>query len=157
MYRWCGRAGDYEGGAGMGMDSGLRPPVGLIASRMEALFASVRGSDGGPHPADVAAAINGAAGDHVISATYLWQLRTGRRDNPTYKHLVALARYFGVSPAFFFDEAEAARGAIPPEAALAMRFDEIQQIAIEAAGLSPRSRQAIRDLIASARAIGPGM
>jgi transcriptional regulator with XRE-family HTH domain len=137
------------------MRSQLRPPEGLIASRIEALFASVREPDGGPHPAEVAAAINTAAGEHVISPTYLWQLRTGRRDNPTYKHLVALARYFDVSPAFFFDEAESGRGAIPPEAALAMRYDEIRQIAIEAAGLSPRSRQAIRDLIASARAIGP--
>lgn len=136
------------------MGSELRPPEGLIASRIEALFAAAREPGGGPHPADVAAAINQAAGEHVISPTYLWQLRTGRRDNPTYKHLVALARYFAVSPAFFFEEADAGRGAILPEAALAMRYDEIQQIAIDAAGLSPRSRQAIRDLIASARAIG---
>ena len=39
------------------------------------------------------------AGERVISSTYVWQLRTGRRDNPTQKHLSALGAFFGVSPA----------------------------------------------------------
>lgn len=47
--------------------------------------------------------------DGVISATYVWPVKTGRRDNPTYKHVIALARSFGVSPTYFFDEADRAR------------------------------------------------
>lgn len=35
-----------------------------------------------------------AAGGPTVSAAYLWQLRTGARDNPTFQHLQALARYF---------------------------------------------------------------
>jgi transcriptional regulator with XRE-family HTH domain len=35
-----------------------------------------------------------AEGGPTISAAYLWQLRTGTRDNPTFQHLQALARYF---------------------------------------------------------------
>jgi transcriptional regulator with XRE-family HTH domain len=35
-----------------------------------------------------------AAGGPTVSAAYLWQLRTGARDNPTFQHLQALASYF---------------------------------------------------------------
>ena len=61
-------------------------PEGLFASRPDRLFRTVHPRDRGPYtPAEVAA-INAAAGDNAISATYMWQLETGRRDNPTYKH-----------------------------------------------------------------------
>ena len=83
----------------------------------------------------------------------LWQLRTGRRDNPTYKHLSALARFFGVSPMYFFDEAEAGRDAIPVEVTLALKDDEVREITLRAAGLSERSLQAIRNMIETARAV----
>jgi len=33
-------------------------------------------------------------GGPTVSGTYLWQLRTGKRDNPTFQHLTALAHYF---------------------------------------------------------------
>lgn len=35
-----------------------------------------------------------AAGGPTISGAYLWQLRTGARDNPTLHHLQALSKYF---------------------------------------------------------------
>lgn len=35
-----------------------------------------------------------AAGGPTVSAAYLWQLRTGARDNPTFQHLQALSSYF---------------------------------------------------------------
>jgi hypothetical protein len=38
-------------------------------------------------------------------ATYLRQLRKGLRDNPTKRHLEALADFFGVAPIYFFDDA----------------------------------------------------
>lgn len=40
-----------------------------------------------------------------FSKTYVWQLRTGQRDNPTKRHLEALAAFFGVPVAYFFDDA----------------------------------------------------
>ncbi len=40
----------------------------------------------------------------TISVAYIWGLRTGAKDNPTMRHLQALARFFQVSPAYFFDE-----------------------------------------------------
>jgi transcriptional regulator with XRE-family HTH domain len=126
----------------------------LIASRLDHLFRTVHPPDRGRYtPADVAAAINAEAGERVISATYLWQLRTGRRDNPTYRHLVALARFFGVSPMYFFDDAELARGAVPAEVAVALKDDEVREIALRAAGLSERSLRAIKDMVENARAV----
>jgi hypothetical protein len=138
----------------MQMTESEQSQAGLIASRLDRLFRAAHPKDRGPYtPAEVAAAINDAAGENVISGTYVWQLRTGRRDNPTYKHLIALARFFGVSPMYFFDDAETGRGAIPAEVALALQDDDVRQIALRAAGLSERSLKAIKDLIDSARAL----
>jgi ESX-1-secreted protein regulator len=127
-------------------------PKGLLASRLEHLFQTTRGDDGQPlSAADVAAAINAAAGGHVIGATYVWQLKTGRRANPTYKHLLALSRFFGVPPTYFFDEADLERGATPPDVAAALRDDDVREIALRAAGLSERTLKALRAMIDSAR------
>ncbi len=130
------------------------PPAGLLADRLNHLFRTVHPKDRGPYtPAEVADAINGAAGSRVISSTYVWQLRTGRRDNPTQKHLSGLAAFFGVSPMYFFNESETGRGAIAPDLAVALKDDEVREIVLRAAGLSDRSLRAIKDMIESARAV----
>ena len=129
-------------------------PDGLIASRLEHLFRTVHPADRGPYtPGDVAAAINAEAGDDVISGQYIWLLRTGRRDNPTYKHLIAISRFFGVSPMYFFDETETDRGAIPAEVAVLLQDDAVRDLALRAVGLSERSLKAISDMVDSARAL----
>lgn len=45
----------------------------------------------------------------TISQSYIWQLRKGKKDNPTLKHLQALADFFGVPAAYFFDSEVTAR------------------------------------------------
>ena len=125
-----------------------------LADRLDYLFRTVHPKDRGPYtPAEVAEAVNQAAGERGISSTYVWQLRTGRRDNPTQKHLSALAAFFGVSPMYFFEESEADRGAVPPELVAALKDDDVRDMALRAAGLSERSLRAIRDMIESARAV----
>ena len=125
-----------------------------LADRLDDLFRTVHPKDRGPYtPAEVADAVNQAAGDRVISSTYVWQLRTGRRDNPTQKHLSALATFFGVSPMYFFEETEADRGTVPQELVAALKDDDVRDMALRAAGLSERSLRAIRDMIESARAV----
>jgi transcriptional regulator with XRE-family HTH domain len=112
-----------------------REPEGLIARRLDHLFRTVHPKDRKPYThAEVAEAINKAAGGHVIGATYVYQLRTGRSDNPTYKHLLALARFFGVSPTYFFDEPGTGTDPIPAEVALALKDDDVRDLALEAAG-----------------------
>ncbi|AHH97912.1 hypothetical protein GCM10010174_29420 [Kutzneria viridogrisea] len=49
-------------------------------------------------PEDVAEAIGS------ISGSYIRELLTGVSDNPRLRHILGLAEYFGVPPAYFFDE-----------------------------------------------------
>lgn len=129
-------------------------PDGLLASRLDLLFRTVHPAGRGPYtPAEVAETINASEGSETISATYLWQLRTGRRDNPTYKHLIGLARFFDVSPAFFFPDAETVRGELPSEVKLALKDDSVREIALRAAGLSERSLEVIAEMVSNARAL----
>jgi transcriptional regulator with XRE-family HTH domain len=108
------------------------PARGLLADRLDHLFRTVHPKDRGPYtPAEVAEAINKAAGEKVISSTYVWQLRTGRRGNPTQRHLSALAAFFGVSPMYFFDDTEADRDAIPAELTAALKDGEVREMALE--------------------------
>jgi transcriptional regulator with XRE-family HTH domain len=114
------------------------------------LFGSRCGDDGKPlSVAEVAAVVNAAAGETLISATYVWQLRTGRRRNPTYRHPIALSRAFGVSPSYFFDAGELERGMMPPEIVAVVRDDEIRETALRCLRLSASARRAARTVIDS--------
>lgn len=131
-----------------------RAREGQLADRLDQLFRIVHPKERGPYtPAEVAEAINKAAGERVISSTYVWQLRTGRRDNPTQRHLAALAGFFGVSPLYFFDQPDLDGEAVPPELAAALRDGDLRAMALRAAGLSGRALRAIREMIESARAV----
>src|SRR3954467_7307989 len=118
-----------------------------LAAKVDHLFRTVRPRGGGEYSfEDVAEAIR-AKGGPTISATYLWQLRKGLRDNPTKRHLEALAGFFGVPPAYFFDDAEAER--IDAELTLLSAFRDapVRQIALRARGLSAKSLEAISDMV----------
>ncbi|XVS67675.1 helix-turn-helix domain-containing protein [Actinosynnema sp. CA-299493] len=121
--------------------------VGSLAAKVDHLFRSVRPRDGGEYTfEEVAAAIRAKQGP-TISATYLWQLRKGIRDNPTKRHLEALAGFFGVPPAYFFDDAQTER--IDAELTLltALRDAPVRQIALRANGLSAKSLEAIAEMV----------
>jgi transcriptional regulator with XRE-family HTH domain len=117
-----------------------RPPEGLFAERLDRLFRTVHPKDRGPYaPAEVADAINESAGERVVSGTYLWLLRTGQRDNPTMKHLIAIARFFNVPPTYFFPDDAMRQDAVPAELA-ALSDDQVREMALRAAGLSGMGR-----------------
>ncbi|WIX93373.1 helix-turn-helix domain-containing protein [Amycolatopsis sp. DG1A-15b] len=124
-----------------------------LAAKIDHLFRTVRPRSGKEYSfEEVAEAIRGSDGAS-ISATYLWQLRKGVRDNPTRRHLEALARFFGVPPAYFFDESTATQ--VDAELALlaALRDASVRQIALRASGLSPKTLSAITQLVERAREI----
>ncbi len=52
--------------------------------------------------------------------------------------------FFGVSLMYFFEQAEADRGAVPPELVAALKDDDVRDMALRAAGLSERSLRVIR-------------
>ncbi len=118
-----------------------------LAEKLDHLFRTVHPPGRGEHSfQEVAEAIR-ARGGPTISATYLWQLRKGVRDNPTKKHLEALADFFGVSPAYFFDDDSAARIDAQLDMLAALRDANVRQIALRAVGLSPDSLSVVAEMI----------
>ncbi|MFR9798244.1 XRE family transcriptional regulator [Streptomyces sp. MS06] len=133
-----------------------------LAEKIETLFRVVRRPDRTPYSnEEVARACREATGES-FSATYLWQLRTGRRDNPTKRHLEALAGFFQVPPAYFFDGEEAAAVGRELEVLGALRDAGVQRVALRAVGLSPEGLDTVSELIdviarrEAARRGGPG-
>ncbi|MEU0398705.1 XRE family transcriptional regulator [Streptomyces sp. NPDC006197] len=120
--------------------------VRTLAEKLDHLFRA-RPNGRSPSHDEVATSINITAGEKTISATYIWQLRTGRKINPTKKHLEALARYFGVQPAYFLDDVHAER--VDEQLALldALKEADVRSLALRASGLSQSSRQSIANLI----------
>ena len=88
-----------------------------------------------------------ARGGPTISASYLWQLRKGLKDNPTKRQLEALADFFEVPPAYFFDTEIAVRVDAELELLRALRDSGVRQVAFRASGLSPHSLTKIAEMI----------
>ena len=133
----------------MARDGRAAPPT--LAARVDRLFATVRPRDGGAFSyAEVADGIRRRGGP-TISATYVWQLRRGLRDNPTKKQLEALADFFGVSPAHFFDDEAASRVDAELRRLSALRDASVRQLAVRAFGLSTESLAAIAGVVERVR------
>jgi transcriptional regulator with XRE-family HTH domain len=127
-----------------------------LAERIDHLFRTHLNQKGREYSyRQVAAAVS--SGDHSrrgeqISATYVWGLRTGGKDNPTMRHLQGLARFFNVSPAYFFDEELTG---LPEEARLlaATSRGSVRQLAVAALDLSDESLAVLLQLISRLRSL----
>ncbi|WP_369055161.1 XRE family transcriptional regulator [Kineococcus terrestris] len=121
-----------------------------MAAKVDHLFRTVRPAKGEYSYEHVATAIREAGGP-TISAAYLWMLRNGKRDNPTMRHLEALATFFGVPPGYFFDDALAAR--VDDQLALlaTLRDVDVRRVALRASGLSSESLSTIAEMIERVR------
>lgn len=130
--------------------TGRRPvdeTASALASRLTHLFDVVRRPDGREFSnEEVATAIARDQGVK-LSGSYVWYLRTGQRDNPTYRHLSALARFFGVPPAYFFDDETSREVDAELDLLTAMRDAGVRDVALRAAGLSAESLAAVTDVI----------
>ena len=134
-----------KGSSGSG-DEAPRPRS--LADKLEHLFRTVHPRGRGPYSNnEVAEAIKRASGPK-ISGTYIWQLRKGVRDNPTKQHLEALAQFFRVDPAYFFDDAEADRIDAGLQLLTKLRDTDARALAARLPGLSPGSRAAVAELVA---------
>jgi ESX-1-secreted protein regulator len=122
--------------------------MATLAERLNRLFDTVRRPDGEEYGnTAVAEAIRTDQG-LMISHTYVWQLRTGRRDNPTIQHMTALAKFFGVPVAYFLDDAEMARINKDLDLLASLRNAGVTEIALRTAKLSPDAQDAVSDLVA---------
>jgi transcriptional regulator with XRE-family HTH domain len=122
-----------------------------LAEKVDRLFRTIHPKDRGEYSFEEVAEGIRARGGPTVSATYLWQLRKGLRDNPTKKHLEALADFFGVSPSYFFDEEAAKRIDAELDMLAALRDSPVRQIALRAVGLSAESLATIADMVERVR------
>ncbi|MEU9254936.1 helix-turn-helix domain-containing protein [Streptomyces sp. NPDC048270] len=125
-------------------------PTGSLADKLNHLFDTTAPAGRGPYTGEEVARAITASGV-PISGSYIWLLRKGQRDNPTLRHIEGLARFFGVPPAYFFDDEVTAT--VDSELALlaAMRDAQVQRVALRTAGLSERSMRSINELIERVR------
>ena len=123
-----------------------------LAEKTEWLFQNVRNpEDGQPYSnARIAAKIERLSGFSVTPTT-VWNIRTGKSDNPSWRLIEGLAKAFGVTPMYFTDD-EATQQTQEELALLAaLRDAGVRNLALRAAGLSPESLATVRELIERVR------
>ncbi|NJP89403.1 XRE family transcriptional regulator [Nonomuraea sp. FMUSA5-5] len=126
-------------------DQGPQRPPATLAEKLEYLFQHFHPRDRGPYSNDEVAAGIRKQGGPTISGTYIWYLRKGERDNPTIKHIEALAKFFEVPPRYFLEDDPA----ITEQLMLlnAMRDADVKAMAMRAVGLSAESLASIREVV----------
>jgi len=129
-------------------------PPKTLAGKLDYLFRVVHPKAGGEYTyREVAQAINDTDTGTTISASYVWQLRRGEKDNPTIRHIEAIAKFFGVPPSYFLDEQAAADITAQLELLASMRDNDVREIALRASDLSPAALKMIKNLIEDTRRI----
>lgn len=129
-----------------------RPQRGpSLADKINRLFELLQSESGPRSNEEVAEAITRSG--TKISASYLWLLRTGRRDNPGKHHLAAIAAHFQVPPGYFFDDQLASDIEAELDLVAAMRRAGVRELALRAADLSPDSLRAIAAMVEQARRV----
>ena len=126
------------------------PAPHTLADKVNWLIDRAHPAGRGPYSNnEVAALIKDATGEE-ISYTTIWKLRNGQAQNPQKRLIEALAKTFGVPPAFFFDDYDDQAGLLHEQVELLAlvrdaRISSAQLRAILA--LSPQARQAIISLV----------
>ena len=127
------------------------PPPRTLADKVNWLIDNAHPAGRGPYSnAEVAALIEKATGE-PYSHTTIWKLRNGQATNPQMRLIEALARTFGVPPAFFFsdyDDKQAGLLREQVELLALVRDAGVTSAQLRALlELSPGARQAVADLI----------
>lgn len=126
-----------------------------LADKLNHLFVNKTPRNGQEYSNEQVAAAITAQGEVKISQSYIWQLRKAKKDNPTFKHLQALAGYFGVPASYFFDDEVTDRvdqqlATLKSEQARLNKIagsSEAQLMAMRAGELSPGRRRLVMELL----------
>lgn len=121
-----------------------------LAHKIDRLFRTLQPAGRGEYTYQEVADAVRAAGGPTISATYVWQLRRGLRDNPTRKHLEALAGFFGVPASYFFDD-DVTRIDGELDLLAALRDQGVRHLALRSAGLSSDSLSVLAEMVERVR------
>jgi transcriptional regulator with XRE-family HTH domain len=127
------------------------PPLRTLADKVNWLIDRAHPAGRGPYSnAEVIALIEKVTGEQ-FSHTTIWKLRNGQAANPQMRLIEALARTFGVPPAFFFsDYNDEQAGLLREQVELLalVRDTGVTSAQLRALlQLTPGARQAVADLI----------
>lgn len=125
-------------------------PANDLAQKLNHLFSAMVPVGRAPYTTEEVARAITAAGV-PISGSYIWLLRKGQRDNPTLRHVEGLAKFFGVPPAYFFDDQVAETVNAELSLLVALRDVQVQRVALRSAGLSQKSLKGITEVIERVR------
>jgi ESX-1-secreted protein regulator len=146
-----------SGGGGLLMAGGAasgeagRPVLRTLADKMNWLIEHAHPAGRGPYSNNEVCFLIFKATGEQISHTTIWKLRNGQQTNPQMRVIDALAKAFGVPPAFFFDDYD--------EEKLGLLQDQVELLALirdakitsaefrALLGLGPEGRQAVAGLI----------
>ena len=128
-----------------------RPALRTLADKVNWLIERAHPADRGPYSNnEVAELVKDVTGEEV-SYTTIWKLRNGQAKNPQMRLIEALAKTFGVPPAFFFDDYDEKQAGLLQEQVelLALiRGAHINTAQLRTIlSLSDEARQAVADLI----------
>ncbi|MFJ4204115.1 XRE family transcriptional regulator [Streptomyces sviceus] len=122
-----------------------------LGDRLNRLFEAVHPPDRGPYSNSEVAELMAERGLETVTPTYLWMLRTGRRDNPTKRHLEALARFFGVPAAYWFDDEVAEKTAEELKLLELLRDSKIKNVLLRLSDVSADGKEAVLGLVDGVR------
>jgi len=137
-----------------------KPVLRTLADKVNWLIEHAHPAGRGPYSNhEVCFLIHKATGEQV-SGTTIWKLRNGQAQNPQMRLIEALAKTFGVPPAFFFDDYDEKQAGLlqdQVELLALVRDAGITSAEFRAIlGLDREGRKAITDLIGRvARAEAP--
>ncbi|MFC7655457.1 helix-turn-helix domain-containing protein [Pseudonocardia benzenivorans] len=141
-----GQAGPLGGGGANARQGRVANPRGTVSERLNYLFQNIRSIEDKPYSAaQVARWIEDNGGE--ISAVYILKILNGERNEPSQRYLKDLARFFGVSPAFFWDDEPAGLDVGVLRERIVLRDGHLRAMMLRAARLSPGSRQAVSVVI----------
>ncbi|MFG1988054.1 MULTISPECIES: helix-turn-helix domain-containing protein [Streptomyces] len=127
-----------------------RNETSSLAGKLNHLFATVVPAGRGPYSTEEVARF--ITDDGVpISGSYIWLLRKGQRDNPTLRHIAALSAFFGVPPAYFFDDDVTTHVDSRLKLATALRDRHVRRLALRVSGLSTATLEALLTLVNEVR------
>jgi transcriptional regulator with XRE-family HTH domain len=126
------------------------PALRTLADKVNWLIDRAHPAGRGPYSnSEIATLIQNTTGEDV-SYTTIWKLRNGQAQNPQKRLIEALAKTFGVPPAFFFDDYDEQAGLLREQVELLalVRDARISSAQLRAIlELSPQARQAIVSLV----------
>ena len=113
-----------------------------LAEKIDLLFKTIKKPDGSQYTYQEVEEGTGKA----ITGAYIWKLRTGKAENPSYKVLKVLSDFFEVPVSFFFEEVSE-EYLQNLKLATQLREDGVQHIALRAGDLDEAGKRAVLEMI----------